>query len=303
MQGGDGTDVIVAGAGDDNADGGSLNDALLMGDGNDTVTGGKGTDFIVGGRGNDVILAGADADIVAFNRGDGADTFLTSSNQSDTLSLGGGIRYADLKLTRSGTDLVLGLGSGESISFKDWYLDNTRRNVSRLQVVTAAAGGDYNAASGDRTLNQKVVVFDFAKLVSAFDKALAANPSLGPWSMAGTLGSAYLQGSNTQAIGGDLAWAHATAGTWGDLTWQGVASRLPSLSATALQAFTPQAGTVDVWAALQAGISLVADQTAGVPSPITPAAPLSENELVFAGLTARPGTRPGWLQTAAEATP
>jgi Ca2+-binding RTX toxin-like protein len=303
LLGGDGSDVILGGDGDDAADAGNLNDALLMGNGNDIVNGGKGTDFVVGHRGNDVIDAGADADIVAFNRGDGADTFLTSSNQSDTLSLGGGIRYADLSLARVGANLVLGLGAGESITFKDWYLDNTRRNVARLQVVTAAPGGDYTAASADRTLNQKVVVFDFAKLVAAFDKAFAASASTGTWAVGSSLAGAYLQGSNTQAIGGDLAWRHATTGSWGDLGWPAVASRLPSVSASAMQAFTVSSGTVNPWSALEAGISLLADQNAGLPSPITPMGPQGENDLVFAALTARPGTRPGWLHTAAEATP
>jgi Ca2+-binding RTX toxin-like protein len=296
VAGGDGTDVIVAGAGDDTVDGGNLNDSVDAGDGDDVITGGKGTDIIIGGRGNDTYDPGADQDIIAFNRGDGADTFLTSSNQSDTLSLGGGIRYADLSLSKVGTNLVLNLGSDESITFKDWYLDGTRRNIATLQMITAAAGGDYNPSSSDRMLNSKAVTFDFAKLVNNFGKALAADPSLTTWPLARQLNAAYVKGSNTQAIGGDLAYRYATMGNYGDLTWQAVSTRLASTSGSGWQTLAAPSSTVNPWTALQAGISLIADQTVGLPTPITPHATVSADDLAFAALSAG-SVKPSWLQT------
>ncbi|HEY9108585.1 MAG TPA: hypothetical protein VIN58_18060, partial [Roseateles sp.] len=51
---------------------------------------------------------------------------------------------------------------------------------------------------------------------------------------------------------------------------------------------------LDPWTALQAGISLIADQTAGLPSPITPAASPSADELVFAAINAG-GQKPIWM--------
>jgi Ca2+-binding RTX toxin-like protein len=288
--GGNGSDVLIAGAGDDTVSAGNDHDFIDAGAGNDRIDAGSGADFIAGGRGNDTIDAGMDADVIAFNRGDGADTLLTTSWQRDTLSLGGGIRYADLRLSRTGKDLVLDLGQGDSVTVRDWYLDTTRRNVATLQVVTSAAGGDYLAASSDRLRNRQVVSFDFEQLVARFDAARAANPSLTSWSVAGELNAVYRSGSDTQAIGGDLAYRYARTGSYGDLSWTAVRSRLSGMgNAQTLVAST----AIDPWTALQAGTSLIADATAGLPSPITPTAPPTQDELVFAAIGAG-GHLPTW---------
>ena len=52
--------------------------------------------------------------------------------------------------------------------------------------------------------------------------------------------------------------------------------------------------TVNPWTALQAGVSLIADATQGLPSPITAMAAPSSDELVFAAITAS-GRRPFWM--------
>ena len=291
---GNGRDAVIAGAGDDVIDTSNDNDFVDAGSGADTITTGNGADFIAAGKGNDTIDAGQDQDFLAFNRGDGVDTVLTSSWQRDTLSLGGGIRYADLKLSKNGNDLVLALGAGDSITFKDWYKDTTRHNLTTLQVVTAAAGGDFNAASTDRLLNQKVVGFNFETLANRFEQWRAANPSQSEWSFAGELNTYYVSGSNTKAIGGDLAWRYAMTGSYGDIDARGVIDRMGSMSATNWQTFTSSGGTIDPWTALQAGTMLLSDPTAGLPSPITPMASPSSNELFFAAVNGS-GHKPDWV--------
>ncbi len=301
IRAGSGQDVVIAGAGDDTIDAGNDSDFVDGGAGNDIINAGSGSDFIAGGRGNDTIDAGQDYDVIAFNRGDGADTLLTSSWQRDTLSLGGGIRYADLSLSKSGNDLVLGLGQGDSVTFKNWYLDSTRHNLTTLQMVTAAAGGDYVAGSSNRMLGSKVVSFDFEQLANRYDQVRAANPGLASWSLASVLDTYYQRGSDTQALGGDLAYRYATqgsagSGSYGDLDAAAVRNRMNGLSGSSWQAWSVSTA-VDPWTALQAGISLIADQTVGLPSPITPAAAPSPDELAFAALNAS-GRAPAWMGSA-----
>jgi Ca2+-binding RTX toxin-like protein len=286
---GNGLDVVVAGAGDDYVNTDNDADFVDAGSGNDTILTGFGADFIAAGTGNDTIDAGGDQDIIAFNKGDGADTVLTSSWQRDTLSLGGGIKYADLSLSKTGNNLVLNLGGSDSMTFKDWYLDTTRRNLTTLQVVTAATGGDFSASSTDRMKNKGVVNFNFEALVNKFDQARAANPTLTSWPLATQLDAFYSSGSNTQALGGNLAYRYATTGSYGDLGWAGVRAAMQGLNGMTQQTITAST-TVNPWVALQAGISLITDQTVGLPSPITPTAAPTSDELFFAavGASGRP---------------
>ena len=165
-------------------------------------------------------------------------------------------------------------------------------------MVTGADGGDYDATSSDRMRNKKAVSFNFDGLVARFDQLRAANPSMTSWAPAAEMNSYYQNGSNTQAIGGDLAWRYATSngsGSYGDLGWTGVLSKTGSMSATNWQTLTASTG-VDPWIALQAGISLVPDQTVGLPSPITPVEPLTPEQLATQALSASLQPRPSWMQ-------
>ena len=207
-----GRDIVQSGAGADKIVTGNDNDLVDAGAGNDNISSGNGADWIAAGKGNDVIDAGLDRNIFAFNRGDGADTVTNSWSNNDTLSLGAGIQYADLKLVKSGKDLIVDLGQGDSVSLKDWYLDAKNHGVNRLQVITV--GGDYNAASSDITRNKQVELFDFAKLAQKFDAAVAANATqANGWNAMNSLLDAHLLGSNTQALGGDLSFQYGTAGS------------------------------------------------------------------------------------------
>lgn len=290
---GSGTAVVVAGRGNDSVTTDTNADFVDAGEGDDVITTSARNDIIAGGKGNDRIDAGQDKDIIAFNRGDGADTVVTSSWQTDALSLGGGLRYADIALRKFGNNLVLELGQGDSITLEGWYLDSSRKNIKNLQVVTAAPGGDYLAGSSDRMRNRKTVAFDFEQLVTRFDAARAANPELTSWSAAADLNATYLSGSDTQAIGGNVGYRYATTGSYGDMDWQAINTQLAKLSATTWQTLTTSTA-VNPWTALQAGTSLIADATEGLPSPITPMAAPTPDELIFASLNAS-GRRPVWM--------
>lgn len=206
-----GVDVVQAGAGNDMIATGNGNDLVDAGTGNDSIDAGSGNDWIAAGKGNDVIHAGQGNNIMAFNRGDGQDTVVTSSSGGDAISLGG-IRYADLKLLKSGSDLVLDLDAGDRITLSGWYAGAANQGVGRLQVITT--GADYDPASADKSKNKPVEIFDFRKIVQQFDAARGADTaSDAGWSAVNSLLNAHLQGSQTQALGGDLSFQYATAGS------------------------------------------------------------------------------------------
>ncbi len=220
--GGDGSDTLDGGAGHDILQGGAGNDTLrdrtgagLLdgGAGGDTLFGGAGNEFFLGGTGNDTILTGAGADVIAFNRGDGRDALYASgAPQGSVLSLGGGISCDDLTFSKSGNDLVLETGAGDAILLKGWYSYSRNRNVLTLQMIEEASE-DFNVSGGNVLHDNKIELFNFAQLVDAFDRARAANPALTSWALTSALAQFHLGGSDTEALGGDLAYRYGVNGT------------------------------------------------------------------------------------------
>lgn len=244
LVGTEGNDVMLGGAGDDLLMGSGGGDILAGGSGadyvvadttyadlgNDLLSGGAGddsldasisNDLLIGGAGNDEIYGNDGNDVLLFNRGDGNDWYGSdwSSNgvpiaqRTDTVSLGGGIAYADLSFERSGDDLILHVGNDESITFSWWFNtdDQDNKAISRLQFITQAATG-YDALSSDPLLNKQVQQFDFVGLANQFEAALAAAPGISTWQLAPHLADFYLGGSDIQAIGGDMAYLYGTEG-------------------------------------------------------------------------------------------
>jgi Ca2+-binding RTX toxin-like protein len=223
VHGGDGTDTINGDAGTDILQGGAgidtINDTagntLFDGGGdNDTLTGNSGNELFIGGAGNDTINTGAGADILAFNRGDGSDTAAVSTVKDNSVSLGGGIAYADLFFEKSGNNLVMktaGAASTEGITFTNWYAASANRSVLNMQMIVEASA-DFDAGSADALRNKKVAEFNFDGLVGAFDAARAANPALTSWALTDALVSFHLGGSDTAALGGDLAYQQGRFG-------------------------------------------------------------------------------------------
>src|SRR3569833_401984 len=227
LRGNSGANVLTAGTGIDILEGGGGSDTLTDTAGNSLLNGGAGTDtlngssandILMGGVGNDTLNTGTGADIIAFNVGDGKDTVAVSSGTDNTVSLGGAAHYADLLFTKSGNNLILKVGATNQIAFVNYYAAAANRSVATLQMVIEGTS-DYVPVSSDPLHNKKVETFDFAGLVSVFDAARAANPSLTSWALRGALASQYLGGSDTALIGGDLAYRYARFNTLADMSF------------------------------------------------------------------------------------
>ena len=211
-----GNDVLQGGAGADTLRDTSGNGVLDGGAGNDSLTGGTGKELFIGGQGNDTITTGSGADIIAFNRGDGQDIVNASTGLDNTLSLGRGIAYADLAFSRNGSDLILSMGYGDQITFKSWYSSSHNRNVANLQMIIED-GPEYDASSDSSLHNKKIVQFNFEGLVTKFDQERATNTSFSSWSLSNSLIAFHLLSSDTEAIGGELAYQYATQGNLSNL--------------------------------------------------------------------------------------
>ncbi|MFT3960123.1 beta strand repeat-containing protein [Propionivibrio sp.] len=216
-----GNDTIEGLAGNDILQGGAGNDTLTDtsgtalfdgGAGSDTLTGGASAEVFIGGTGNDTYTTGAGNDVICFNKGDGQDTFAAGGTGADTLSLGGNFAYGDLAFAKSANDLVLKLGADDRITFKDWYAASPSKPVVNLQVIAEAMDA-FAAGGSDPLLDQKVETFNFAGLVGAFDAARTANPGLSAWALTHALTQFQLAGSDTAALGGDLAYQYGRNGS------------------------------------------------------------------------------------------
>jgi Ca2+-binding RTX toxin-like protein len=217
LTGAGGTDVLEGGAGADILS--SLDGTLLNGGtDNDTLTGAANNDMLIGGLGNDAITTGQGADIIVFNQGEGMDTVASSTTKDNVLALGGGILYADLLFQKSGNNLILKAGGTDQITFTNFYASASNRSVDKLQIVIEGTS-DYDSGSGDALRNKKIATFNFDGLVAAFDAALVANPGLTSWALTNALVAQHLGGSDTAAIGGDLAYRYGRFDTLSDISF------------------------------------------------------------------------------------
>ncbi|WP_294245168.1 calcium-binding protein [Propionivibrio sp.] len=212
LNGGTGNDILEGGDGNDILSDTSGTALFNGGTGADTITGGAGAEIYLGGLGNDTYTTGAGNDIILFNKGDGQDTLATGGTGSDTVSLGGGVVYTDLSFSKMTNDLVLKVGASDQITFKDWYAATPSKPVVNLQMI-AEAMADFAPGGADPWRDQKVENFNFAGLVGAFDAARAANPTLTSWALTNALATFQLAGSDSAAIGGDLAYQYGKNGT------------------------------------------------------------------------------------------
>jgi Ca2+-binding RTX toxin-like protein len=240
LTGAGGVDVLQGLGGNDTLSDSGGNGLAHGGAGADAMTGNSSRQLFIGGTGNDTISTSTGADIVAFNKGDGQDTVNASSGTDNVVSLGGGIAYSELFLSKSGNSLVLETGPTDRITFKDWYASTSNRSVATLQVIAEAMAGDPGA--GDPLLSAKVQRFDFMALVQAFDAARAANANMTRWQMMDELLDAHLGASDTEALGGDLAYQYGLTGSLAGIDFDSAAAVLSSSQfATAPQALQPAA--------------------------------------------------------------
>jgi Ca2+-binding RTX toxin-like protein len=240
LSGNGGVDVLQGLGGNDTLKDSGGNGLLDGGSGTDALTGNSGRQLFVGGTGNDTIATSTGVDIIAFNKGDGQDTVNASSGTDNIVSLGGGISYSELFLSKSGNNLVFDTGGADRITFKDWYASSTYRSVATLQVIAEAMAG-YPSA-GDPPLGAKVERFNFMTLVQAFDAARAANANLARWQAMDALLTAHLAASDTEALGGDLAHQYGLNGSLSGIGFDAATAVLSSSQfATAPQALQPRA--------------------------------------------------------------
>jgi hypothetical protein len=217
---------------------------LIGGAGSDTMTGGAHKDFFAAGKVSDTITTGATSNIVATNLGNGALTLQPTTGATDVLSLGGGIDTEKLTFTKSGNNLVLSDGSGDTVTFTNWYAGVSNQNVTTLQVIEIASSS-YNSASSDPLRNQAIEEFNFTSLVSQFNAA--GSPS--GWALSGGMATAQLADSATAAYGGDLAYYYGLNQDLTSLNLSAAQSTLTSASfATATQ-------TIDAWAGISGGVA------------------------------------------------
>jgi len=220
LAGADGNDILQGGAGIDTLGDTSGKNVFDGGAGADLLTGGAGAELFIGGKGNDTITTATGADLIVFNRGDGADVIGASTGGNDTISLGGGIVYADLQLRKSGNDLVFAVGAGDQLTLKDWYANSANRSVATLQMVIEDTAA-YKPNATTAIHQNKIQWFDFDDMVAAFDAARAANSGITTWNLSeALLAQERIAGSDAAAWGGDLAYLYATQGTLAGLDMQ-----------------------------------------------------------------------------------
>ncbi|WP_189836413.1 putative Ig domain-containing protein [Sulfuriferula multivorans] len=222
---GSGNDILQGGAGNDILQDSAGTNLFAGGAGNDSLSGASSAELYLGGSGTDTLTTGTGTDILAFNRGDGLDTVVASSGQDNTLSLGGGIQNSDLVFRQSGNDLILDTGTSDSILLQGWYASTTNHSVLTLQLIEDAAA-DFAPGGADPLRDNKVEQFNFAGLVDRFDQARSANPGLTSWGLSNALLDFYLGGSDSAAIGGDLAYQYGKTGSLGSIGLDGAQSVL-----------------------------------------------------------------------------
>jgi trimeric autotransporter adhesin len=245
LNGAGGTDILEGLAGTDTLQNSvSANTFMNGGADNDTLTGTASKDFLIGGTGNDAITTGQGADVIVFNQGEGQDTVAASTTKDNTLALGGGILYADLLFQKTGNNLILKTGGTDQITFTNYYASASNRSVDKLQIVIEDTT-DYASGSGDATRNKKIATFDFDGLVTAFDAALVANPGLTTWALTNALVAQHLGGSDTAAIGGDLAYRYGRVDSLSDISFT------PALALLAAAGFGSSAQNLQALASLQ----------------------------------------------------
>ncbi len=156
LYGGEGADILEGGNNDDLLYGGVGNDRLLGNLGADKLDGGDGNDTLGGGYGNDTLTGGNGKDTFIVNKGDAYDV-ITDVTSEDVLKLGPGIAASDLKAAMSGNNLVLTIGSGQSVTLQNWSMpklaevllnNGNRVNLGNLLSPGGTAGRNLQGTAG-----------------------------------------------------------------------------------------------------------------------------------------------------------
>lgn len=124
-------DRLLGFSGDDALSGKDGDDVIEGGCGNDSLEGGAGNDLLVGGAGDDMLNGGSGNDVYVFERGAGRDLIRQYDATSGHIDVArfSAYRPSDLQaILRTGDDLLLDFGSGDSLSVSA-YFDAAPRRV------------------------------------------------------------------------------------------------------------------------------------------------------------------------------
>jgi Ca2+-binding RTX toxin-like protein len=207
IEGGDGADEIEGGSGNDILRGGAGDDGLYDYEGNNLLEGGDGEDYLyheghsiaIGGAGDDWFDVYAPDGVIAFNPGDGNDTVYAI--ESFTLSIGGGVTPAELSLSPDGDAILLKVGASDSVRLTREFEDEPQA----WPTITLQLFGS-------------VHTYDFNGVIDELYAALDANPSLTDFALENVLPAHLVASSETDALGGAIAYQYATTGTTAGLS-------------------------------------------------------------------------------------
>ncbi|WP_179958367.1 calcium-binding protein [Chitinimonas arctica] len=136
--GGTGRDTLLGDGGNDSLSGDDGDDVLDGSVGNDTLDGGSGADRLVGGEGNDVYL---------FGQGSGQDVIENydgSQGRNDVIRFKAGVLPADVRITRTNSDLIASLNGGVDSVRVARFFDNEGAGNSRIDRFEFADGSVWN---------------------------------------------------------------------------------------------------------------------------------------------------------------
>ncbi|MDD9857673.1 MAG: calcium-binding protein, partial [Gammaproteobacteria bacterium] len=158
LDGGLGDDVLFGGTGDDRLEGNRGNDYLMGNFGDDVLFGGEGDDYLNGLVGDDALYGGDGSDTYDFGYpnvtegalpGFGRETVRDSGGANDRVTFGRR-RHEDLWLTRDGDDLrisVLG-GADDEVLIEDQFAAGGAHRIEHLSAATRLLSyGRYNEQS------------------------------------------------------------------------------------------------------------------------------------------------------------
>jgi len=121
----------------ENAVGGQYDDIIKGSSGPNTLYGRGGNDTLIGAGGNDILDGGDGNDTYVFGRGDGQDTIRDSSG-NDTVQLGAGIGAQDVRMRRSGNDVVASIaGTPDQLRIENWFAGPDHQ-VEQFTTVSGA---------------------------------------------------------------------------------------------------------------------------------------------------------------------
>ncbi len=145
----DGADTLTGSAGNDTLHGDAGNDTLKGGNDHDTLYGGAGDDTLYGNTGDDLLIGGSGSDGYCFNSGDGFDVIDNrgTSGDVDTLTLGSGILSENVRVRRSGNDLIILVKENvDEVRIRNWYDDETNQIDSLVFSDSSSTDSSWSAA-------------------------------------------------------------------------------------------------------------------------------------------------------------